>query len=349
MTPTAVLQPLSTGQLLDRAINLYRRHFLTFIGIVAVVQIPSVLLQFVSSWLNLQSLNEIDSFGSSADMMRVLATFPLTILFAILGLIFSQLGVAAIAIAVANHYLGGKTGIVEAYKQVKDVIGRLLAFFLWVAVIAVALYLWLLVPCVGWFTGLGMLIFYFGVVFPLAVLIVVLENQSGLGAIRRAWSLGQRRFWYMLGYVFLLSLFSWLIVIGPVLLLAGLGGDLFTTLGGLEFEWVSQIVQSVLTLLFGIFYIPLQSCAMVLVYLDLRVRTEGLDLALQVAGKEIMDEAEAWKCLQDAPDSETGRWFSSEDWQRFVILTLALIGLIVGLFVLLVALAGLVSWSLGEF
>jgi hypothetical protein len=31
------LRPLGLGQLLDRAIRLYRRHFLTFTGIVALM------------------------------------------------------------------------------------------------------------------------------------------------------------------------------------------------------------------------------------------------------------------------------------------------------------------------
>src|SRR5712692_1831635 len=50
-----VLRPLGIGELLDQAIRLYRRNFLNFIGIIAVVQIPIGLLQFLISLLTLQN------------------------------------------------------------------------------------------------------------------------------------------------------------------------------------------------------------------------------------------------------------------------------------------------------
>lgn len=347
MIQTPVLRPLTTGQLLDRAVNLYRHHFLTFIGIVAAVQIPTALLQFGANWLNIQNMNAINN---SSSLERVSAIFPalgLTILLGIMSAIIGQLGVAAMAVAIANHYLGGKTGIVEAYKQVGQSAKQLFLLFLLAVVSGVAIYLWILVPCAGWFTGLGIAIFYLWVVIPLAVLILVLEKQSAQGAIRRAWSLGRRRFWYLLGYVLVLTLLSWVIVIGPVLLLAGLFGDLFVTVGGTEFNWVSQMIQSVLMLLLGIFYIPLQTSAMVLVYFDLRVRTEGFDLALQAEGGELKEASAAWKLLHNAPAAETGNWFTSEDWQRFVIVTLVLIGLVVMLVSVLTALVGLLGLMAG--
>ena len=41
-----VLRPLRLGELLDQAVRIYRRNFLTFIGIIALVYIPySVLLE----------------------------------------------------------------------------------------------------------------------------------------------------------------------------------------------------------------------------------------------------------------------------------------------------------------
>src|SRR5512138_2726681 len=39
------LRPLRLGELLDRAIRLYRGNFLTFIGIIAVVYVPLTVLQ----------------------------------------------------------------------------------------------------------------------------------------------------------------------------------------------------------------------------------------------------------------------------------------------------------------
>ena len=45
------LRPLRLGELLDRAIRLYRGNFLTFIGIIAVVYVPLMVLQTAASAL----------------------------------------------------------------------------------------------------------------------------------------------------------------------------------------------------------------------------------------------------------------------------------------------------------
>ena len=51
VSPVPQLRPLGMGQLLDQALRLYRRNFLKFVGIIAVVQIPLGLLQLGSSLL----------------------------------------------------------------------------------------------------------------------------------------------------------------------------------------------------------------------------------------------------------------------------------------------------------
>src|SRR5690606_22154355 len=50
LDPT-LLRPLRLGEILDRSIRLYRNNFWRFIGVVAVVQIPITLLQFVAYFL----------------------------------------------------------------------------------------------------------------------------------------------------------------------------------------------------------------------------------------------------------------------------------------------------------
>ena len=50
------LKPLSAGQIFDRGIRLYRNNFLTFIGIIAIMQIPIGLTFLV---LQLSIMNEL--------------------------------------------------------------------------------------------------------------------------------------------------------------------------------------------------------------------------------------------------------------------------------------------------
>ena len=52
------LKPRGIGELLDQAIRIYRRNFLTFVGIVAIVQIPLTLLGLLSGILTFSGINQ---------------------------------------------------------------------------------------------------------------------------------------------------------------------------------------------------------------------------------------------------------------------------------------------------
>ena len=55
------LRPLRLGELLDQAIRLYRRNFITFVGIVAMVYVPLMILQIASTALMTSSLDTLTS------------------------------------------------------------------------------------------------------------------------------------------------------------------------------------------------------------------------------------------------------------------------------------------------
>jgi len=48
-----------------------------------------------------------------------------------------------------------------------------------------------------------------------------------------------------------------------------------------QYTLLSTVIQTLVTMIFSLLYLPLQLTAMTVVYFDLRVRSEGLDLALQ--------------------------------------------------------------------
>ena len=47
MNTTPQLRPMSLGDLFDTAFRLYREHFVTFVGIVALLQVPLAIVQFM--------------------------------------------------------------------------------------------------------------------------------------------------------------------------------------------------------------------------------------------------------------------------------------------------------------
>jgi hypothetical protein len=86
-------------------------------------------------------------------------------------------------------------------------------------------------------------------------------------------------------------------------------------------------------MLSGLLYLPLSLTAITLVYFDLRVRSEGLDLALQAAG-ESRPDVNIVTLTATSPEPQ-GSLVTGNEVGYFAILTLlyaALIGLFFGAF-----------------
>jgi hypothetical protein len=147
------LRPLNLGELLDRIVRLYRQNFLTFIGIVAIVQVPVILIQLLfslTSW-GRAAQGGFDPTFSTGRSTEALGGSLVNILIAILSLILVQgIGTAAMTRAIANNYMGRKTGITEAYRQIGDVWLPLIGALLLSGIVVIAVFVWWIVPCVGW-------------------------------------------------------------------------------------------------------------------------------------------------------------------------------------------------------
>jgi hypothetical protein len=327
------LRPLRLGELLDRAIRLYRANFLTFIGIIAVVYVPLMVLQTAASALLSSSM--LNSFSTPEEILAnttYWAGLGSTLLLAMVQFVLVQgIATGALTRAVADTYLGKKTGILEAYRGIGKSWLTLVGALLFLGLIVIGVFLWWLVPCIGWFTGLGMLLFIMAAVNPLVPPIVVLEHQRAIDAVRRAWSLARRRFWPVLGSIFVLYLFSVIVVNGPAAIVNVLLAQVLQSSGDPTKQLVlTSIIQGLVSLVFVLIYYPLQMTAFTLIYFDLRVRTEGFDLALltmEANGSTDITETMA------APVPQTNeRLITGPEFGNFAILTLVGAGLYIFFF-----------------
>ena len=315
------LRPLRIGELLDRAIRLYRANFLTFIGIIALVYVPLTVLQTFASSLLSTSVTQMTPdqlFSNSSYWIGMAATLFIAVLQFIL---VQGIAMGALARAVADNNLGKKTGILDAYREIGSSWLSLLGALIFVAFIAIVIFLWWFVPCIGWVTGLGMLFYLTAVVNQLVPPVVVLEDQTATGSVRRAWSLARRRFWPVLGYAFLLGLFSLLVVNGPAAIANVILAQIFRTIGDASrYLVLTSIVQGLVTLIFALLYYPLQMTAFTLVYFDLRVRTEGFDIALITMQAEGTTDVSDVMALSAPVANE--KLMTGTDLGNFAILTL---------------------------
>lgn len=286
------LRPLNMGRLLDHTIRLYRRNFGRFLGIAALVQLPMTavgLLYSGSMMAQVDGLYQVDPaaaiFASGGYLVLV-----------IVARFWMQFGAATLAQSASDTYLEApstlRTTIRRAGTSWLNVIGAYILMFL----VAAVMFLLFIIPLFGWIAaipGVGMFGYFGAVVTSLLVPIMVLEKRSVTGGIARAWNLARTRFWWSFGFFTLLYIFSLLVLQGPIYLLTGI---LSLVAEGVLSELTIVLLSSVISALLSVIYYPIAIIGATLVYYDLRIRHEGLDLALRALppdgdGRDAVDTA----------------------------------------------------------
>ena len=325
MLDTAVptIRPLSTGQILDRGIRLYRKQFLTFVGIIAVAQIPSTLLNILAGYFFPAAeldptADPTDLFFDSMTQSVGIGSFWVVVAIIVISLILSLLGAIALTNSVSHSYLGRPLGIVDSYRQ----IGRFLlsavgAYFLAGILTFAILFWWLVVPIIGWISGFGIFLFFLLVIMPFIVPIIVVERQSASQSITRAWNLSRRRFWWLVGFMLLLGVFGQIIVTAPAIVFTLL---LQTLIASNVDASTLRIGQQIIGLLLNLIYIPLQLTCVFLLYFDTRVRTEGLDLSLEAIDPDAEEsQQQVQSVLKNPPPQKSGFWPSWQEFGYFIL------------------------------
>jgi hypothetical protein len=315
MNPPTRLRPMSIGDMLDAAFRLYRRHFLTFVGIVALLQVPMAMLQFLTQLPYLQTLQRFTArpFGAVPGQ-NLFDLFPFAELLPYYALVFVltilqyllvyNLMTGALANAIARSYLGQPISILSAYnigfKRVAALIVASLTPFaismLFIAILAgcaigalstlgvrsgeqpnIGLAIAALIGLVGvvFVMIVGGLFFY--VRLLLATQAIVLEGQGPFAGLRRSWRLVGQAFWRSLGIFLLVYAFMYVVSLVIQLPLVVIGA-FFGMLfdNSLPYQGIASLVTYGVLIL----VLPLQFIVFTLLYYDLRVRKEGYDLEL---------------------------------------------------------------------
>jgi hypothetical protein len=320
-SPIPTLRPLRLVELLDQAIHLYRRHFWKFVGITAVVQVPLTLIRWVSS-AALSSLL-ITIFTLRTATYYGIASQILNLFWQAINLIGMQgIAMTAMAYTVVNEYLSIPVSIVQAYRKVSL---RPIAAVLVALLVSLGLVVWLLVPGIGWLTGLGILVFFFAAIIPLLVPIIVLEKQTAWKSLRRAWNLARRRFWPICGFVIVLFVLERLFVTGPSFLLRYVL-TILLALGQIDRYALSptqMAIESLVPLTLALPWLPIRTTGITLLYLDLRARAEDLDLVLQAMPPT--HPAQVEYALTQAPQVDHGNLVTWRELGRFALLSLIVV------------------------
>jgi hypothetical protein len=297
------LRPLTLAELLDRSFSTYRRHLWLFVGIMAVpaafAMVTGVLLRLVNT--------PPPRNMPPADVFRYMLPILLgSFLFGIVYILVYTFALGATTIAVSELFLGREATVASAYRRVRRCAGRLIALFVWGTLRLVGAWIGLVIASA--FVGfmLGLVVRFFAVLFlpfalvasfvvvvfmtvryGVAVPAVVLEGITGSDGLRRSVELTQGN----LGRVFLLMLCATMIAYataaifqGPFVMasfVAGLGTPTAAALG---------IAGTILGAIGGMFSGPLMIIGLAMMYYDLRIRKEALDLQLMLENLDAPSE-----------------------------------------------------------
>jgi hypothetical protein len=295
------LRPLTLGELLDRAWNLYRHHLLLFVGILAIPSIAMLIMSIVMQFLQ-PDMPSPDS-TEAVDPAQMIGAFVwMGVGAVILGTVYwisYAIALGATTVAVAELYRGRVPSISASYDGVRGRWGRLawLILLLFLRIFGVtflvilvsgvmAALLGFLSPIVGALAGMLMLacalavFVWMALRYAVCVPPAVLEDRTASRALFRSVGLTSGA----LGRVLVLMLFTVIVAYagfaltqGPFMVAAMLAGPETSTAFWLNMAGV--IAGSIA----GAFTGPLAIIAMAVLYYDLRIRKEGLDLELMIA------------------------------------------------------------------
>jgi Membrane domain of glycerophosphoryl diester phosphodiesterase len=267
------LRVMPLGELLDETFKLYRRHFTVIAGVALVIIVPNLILSLISGSYRAnpvtylqnvaQSFNNPDELARLQAQQRAYTSSPLYLLSFPIAALLLPFSVGALYRAASSLAAGN----VETIGSV--LLGTLRRYFaVWgVVILAVLLFLGAIaivtIPVVLWVA----------IRWSVALPALFAEGVGPVKALGRSWNLVRDNWWRTLGIVIIVSIMVSLIqtalqalFVGAAAVVPGLSGDVR-----------SGMVTTVTTLVDALVG-AITPIAITMLYLDLRVRKEGLDL-----------------------------------------------------------------------
>jgi hypothetical protein len=306
------LRPLSLGTVLGASFQVLRRNPKPTFGVALLIQgIVTIVSIVVVGVVAVFAFGRVAS-ATTEDQEALFAGATATVLLsAIIPLLLSLIAVALlqgiIVLEVARGTLGEKLRLAGLWRLAR---GRIWALVGWVMAvtgivvvgIAILAGIVVLIVATGGQTGIvvGVLLGILALLAVVALAVwlgtklsmvpsaIMLERLPIGAAVRRSWSLTNGFFWRTFGIQFLVSVIlnvAAQVITTPFSLIFGLAGGIFAPTGdqtaALATMGVSYVLLLMVSAIISAIASVVQSATTALLYIDLRMRKEGLDLQLQ--------------------------------------------------------------------
>jgi hypothetical protein len=270
------LRPLGVGEILDRAIQVYRQNFRALVTMTAAVIIP---LRVVTVLINLSArpgtrsagsntFGGIQFGGTTTNAHDAAVRLAASLIVVVLGLGAGALAVGACTRGVSDAYLGGAKADAGASLRVAlRSLGSLVGLELLMVLGASLGLVFCFAPGVWLWTS-----------WIVATPVLLVEGLKGTHALQRSFSLVKNRWWPTFAVVLVAALLAG--AVGSALSFA-LVGVIFATRDTNSTAYI--ISSGAIAAIASLITTPFVAAAYVITYFDLRVRYEGLDLQMVLA------------------------------------------------------------------
>jgi hypothetical protein len=242
---------MTLGEILSSAFEIYRTNAGRLLLLVAIVVVPLSLLNALVTDVAFDPAQvEVTDgvvVGEAVDRNWG-AVLLLGAITALIGVLIYAVLQAAMIRAGAQATIGDPVDVEASYRYGFRRLGSVLLVGLLVAVIVGIGFILLIIP------GIILLVF-----LSVAIPALVVEDRRGTEALGRSWDLVRGDFWHTLGVIVVVYLIV-AIVSG---IIGAIGGDAWAL------RWIFTAIAQIVTT-------PFAALASVLLYLDLRARSEAL-------------------------------------------------------------------------
>jgi hypothetical protein len=268
------LRPRIVRDILDDAFDLYREKFTLLAGVSAVAYVPAIstaLAVLIGPFAEfVKSASGSGTNSADASFAFFLQFIGISILVLPLFAIAQIMQTGATCIVVEDRLMGRGTTIVSAWRRMLQRIGPLIATAIVTGLLS--LVLGAILSGIGTYLVLTMTLF--------AAQVIVLEGQGMRGSLSRSWNLASRSFGKSLGFLLLTHLLGTFLWVGLCTLIFTIEGIVVPEDASEPARNSAQMFALTLSIL-GISLLlvaPITGIGATLLYYDLRVRREGIDI-----------------------------------------------------------------------
>ena len=249
--PQGGMAPKALGEILSAAFNIYKANASKLMLIVAIVVVPLSFISALFTGVVFAGTKHTDTiFGT--QVVVVDRSFGLllagALVAALISIIITAVLQAAILRAAAQATIGDPVDAEESYRFGFKRLGSVILVSVLVGLAVVGGFILLIIPGI-----------IFLVLFSVSVPVLIVENRRGREAMRRSWNLAKGHFWHAFGVIIVAGL-----IVGFISgIIGAIGGSAWIV------RWIFSAIAQILTA-------PFTALVSVLLYLDLRARSEAL-------------------------------------------------------------------------